>query len=77
MESIGMPAILDDSLEQVLQTTGCTVRKRGRDQHLLIIDYQDRRLAERVLGENGYNAHMTIIELLQLMELTESGIKWL
>ena len=31
---------------------------------------QDRQLAMRVLKENDYNAHMAIIELIQILELT-------
>ena len=30
---------------------------------------QDRQLAVRVLKDNDYNAHMAIIELIQILEL--------
>ena len=36
---------------------------------------QDRQLAVRVLKDNDYNAHMAIIELIQILELAGGGDK--
>ncbi|XP_019859971.1 PREDICTED: OTU domain-containing protein 3-like isoform X2 [Amphimedon queenslandica] len=61
-ETIGIQGIrqtsetgFEDELELVLASTGC----------------QDRQLAEKVLSDNCYDAHLATIELLQLMELTD------
>ncbi|XP_019859968.1 PREDICTED: OTU domain-containing protein 3-like isoform X1 [Amphimedon queenslandica] len=64
-ETIGIQGIrqtsetgFEDELELVLASTGC----------------QDRQLAEKVLSDNCYDAHLATIELLQLMELTDQTV---
>ena len=64
---------MHDELIQVMQSTGCEVIMILI--HLVHVFFKDPVLAEHILQENAYDSQLAILELLQLMDLSESRSK--
>lgn len=70
---------MHDELIQVMQSTGCEVIMILIHVlhviHLVHVFFKDPVLAEHILQENAYDSQLAILELLQLMDLSESRSK--